>query len=146
LCAVIAFPFLQALVLKPYLSHRLVSLKSGIDRLGAIDREIDFLQYLKASQPPYLETLFLMAKAAPPGTRFDSITMGRKGEIALRGKLGNAQQVTDFRSKLIEAGWFSSVVVEEQTPSPDRRVTVRMTAQLKDAAERKPLPEEKPKK
>jgi hypothetical protein len=146
LCAVIAFPFLQALVLKPYLSHRLVSLKSGIDRLGAIDREIDFLQYLKASQPPYLETLFLMAKAAPPGTRFDSVTMGRKGDIAIRGKLGNAQQVTDFRSKLIEAGWFSSVVVEEQTPSPDRRVTVRMTAQLKDASSRKPLPEEKPKK
>ena len=50
--------------------------------------------------------------------------------------------MTDFRSKLIEAGWFSSVVVEEQTPSPDRRVTVRMTAQLKAADSRKPLPEE----
>jgi hypothetical protein len=146
LCAVLAFPFLQALVLKPYLSHRISTLKGGIDRLGAIDREIDFLQYLRASQAPYMETLFLMAKAAPPGTSFDSVSIGRRGDIAMRGKLGNAQQVTDFRSKLIEAGWFSSVVVQEQTPTPDRRVTVRMTAQLKDAGDRKPLPEEKPHK
>lgn len=141
-CAVLAFPFAQALVLKPFLSHHLATLKAGRARLGAIDREIDFLQYLKANQPPYLETLFLMATSAPPGTSFDSVSLGRRGELSLRGKLGNAQQVTEFRSKLIEAGWFSSVIVEEQTPTPDRRVTVRMTAQLKAADSRKPLPEE----
>jgi hypothetical protein len=141
-CAVLAFPFAQALVLRPFLSHHLASLKAGRARLDAIDREIDFLQYLKANQPPYLDTLFLMANSAPPGTSFDSISLGRRGELSLRGKLGNAQQVTEFRSKLIEAGWFSSVVVEEQTPSPDRRVTVRMTAQMKAADSRKPLPEE----
>jgi hypothetical protein len=83
-----------------------------------------------------------MAKSAPPGTSFDAVSLGRRGELSLRGKLGNAQQVTEFRSNLIEAGWFSSVVVEEQTPTPDRRVTVRMTAQLKAADSRKPLPEE----
>jgi hypothetical protein len=141
-CAVLAFPFAQALVLKPFLSHHLANLKAGRARLGAIDREIDFLQYLKANQPPYLETLFLMAKSAPSGTSFDSVSLGRRGEVSLRGKLGNAQQVTDFRSKLIEAGWFSSVVVEEQTPTPDRRVTVRMTAQLKAADSRKPVTDE----
>jgi hypothetical protein len=47
---------------------------------------------------------------------------------------------------LIDAGWFSSVVVEEQVPTPDRRVTVRMTAQLKAADSRKPLPEASPHK
>ena len=141
-CAVLAFPFAQALVLKPFLSHHLATLKTGRARLDAIDREIDFLQYLKANQPPYVETLFLMAKSAPPGTSFDAVSLGRRGELSLRGKLGNAQQVTEFRSNLIEAGWFSSVVVEEQTPTPDRRVTVRMTAQLKAADSRKPLPEE----
>jgi hypothetical protein len=145
-CAVLLFPFAQALVLKPFLTHHLKTLKAGRARLAAIDREIDFLQYLKANQPPYLETLFLMAKCAPPGSSFDSISLGRRGELSLRGKLGNAQQVTDFRSKLIEAGWFSSVVVDEQTPTPDRRVTVRMTAQLKDAGSRVPLPVESPKK
>jgi hypothetical protein len=141
-CAVLAFPFAQALVLKPFLSHHLANLKAGRARLGAIDREIDFLQYLKANQPPYLETLFLMAKSAPSGTSFDSVSLGRRGEVSLRGKLGNAQQVTDFRSKLIEAGWFSSVVVEEQTPTPDRLVTVRMTAQLRAADSRRPVTDE----
>ncbi len=141
-CAVLVFPFAQALVLKPFLAHHLAALKTGRARLEAIDREIDFLQYVKANQPPYLDTLFLMAASSPPGTSFESISLGRRGEITLRGKMGNAQQVTEFRSKLIDAGWFSSVVVEEQTPSPDRRVTVRMTAQLKAADSRKPLPEE----
>ena len=28
----------------------------------------------------------------------------------------NAQQVTDFRAKLIASGFFSSITVEEQTP------------------------------
>ena len=145
-CAVLSFPFAQALVLKPFLSHHLARLKAGRARLEAIDREIDFLQYLKANQPPYLETLFLMATSAPQGTSFDSVSLGRRGELSLRGKLANAQQVTEFRSKLIEGGWFSSVVVEEQTPTPDRRVTVRMTAQLKAADSRKPLPEESTRK
>ena len=47
--------------------------------------------------------------------------------------------VTDFRSKLIDSGWFANVVVEEQTPTQDRHVSVRMTAQLKPLAARKEL-------
>lgn len=141
-CAVLAFPFVQALALRPLLTHHLARLETGRARLEAIDREIDFLQYLKDNQPPYVDTLFLLATCAPPGTSFDSISLGRRGELSLQGKLANGQQVTEFRSKLVEAGWFSSVVVEEQTPSPDRRVTVRMTAQLKATDSRKPLPEE----
>ncbi len=141
-CAVLVFPFAQAVALRPFLSHHLAKLKAGRGRLEAIDREIDFLQYLKDNQPPYLETIFLIAKSAPPGTSFESVSLGRRGELSLRGNLANAQQVTEFRSKLIEAGWFSSVVVEEQSPTPDRSVTLQMTAQLKDAGSRKPLPEE----
>jgi hypothetical protein len=145
-CAVLIFPFAQSIVFKPIISHHLAALKSGRSRLEAIDREIDFLQYLKASQPPYLDTIFLLSTCAPQGTSFDSISLGRRGELSIRGKLANAQQVTEFRSKLIDAGWFSSVVVEEQVPTPDRRVTVRMTAQLKAADSRKPLPEASPHK
>jgi hypothetical protein len=65
--------------------------------------------------------------------------MTRRGEFSVRGKLQNAQQVTEFRSNLIQSAWFSSVVVEEQTPTPDRQVTVRMTAQVKPVDARKPL-------
>ena len=31
--------------------------------------------------------------------------------------MANAGQVSDFRSKLIDSGWFTNVMVEEQTPS-----------------------------
>ena len=58
--------------------------------------------------------------------------------------MATAEQVTDFRSKLIESGWFANVMVEEQTPSPDRRVTVRMTAELKPVESRKPIAAEPP--
>jgi hypothetical protein len=40
--------------------------------------------------------------------------------------------VVDLRSKLIASGLFSTVVVEEQTPTPDRqKVIVRLSGQWK---------------
>lgn len=133
------FPYAEALLLKPFLEKKLASVKADRGRLDAIDQELSFLQSLKQSQPPYLDTLYLLARSAPQGTRLDALSLSRRGEISLRAKMANGQQVTDFRSKLIESGWFANVVVEEQTPTPDRRVTVRMTAQLNPAESRKPL-------
>ena len=52
----------------------------------------------------------------------------------------NSQQVTDFRSKLIDSGFFAGVTVEEQTPSPDRqKLSVRMSAQWKPLSARQAL-------
>ena len=102
-----------------------------------MDRELDFLQYLEQNQPPYLDALLVLAKAAPPGTRFDSVSMNRRGDLALRGSLHDGQQVAELRTKLIESGFFESVGIEEQTPSPDhQKVTVRMNAQWKPAVSR----------
>jgi hypothetical protein len=71
--------------------------------------------------------------------------MSHQGDLSLRGTMQNSQQVTDLRSKLNESGLFSSVVVDEQNPTPDRqRLTVRITAQWKPVASRKPLPGDKP--
>ena len=109
-----------------------------------IDEELDFLKFVKQNQPPYLDAIYLLARSAPRGTHLDSLSMGRRQEISIRLKLGNTQQVTDFRSKLIDSGWFANVMVEEQTPSPDRRVSVRMTAALKPAESRKPITAEPP--
>ena len=133
------FPYAQAIVLRPFLERKLAALEADRGRLATIDQELDFLKFLKQSQPPYLDMIYLLAKSAPQGTRLDGLSMGRRQELSIRLKMAGAQQVTDFRSKLIESGWFTDVVVEEQTPSPDRRVTVRMTAQLKPAEARKPL-------
>jgi hypothetical protein len=130
LCAALLFPYAEAILLKPFLDRKLAAIESDARRLPAIDTELDFLQYLRQSQPPYLDSLYLFAKSAGPGTRFDSLSMDRHGNVSLHGSMPNFQQVADFRAKLIESRFFSAVTVEEQSPSPDRqKVNVRITAQ-----------------
>jgi hypothetical protein len=133
------FPYAEAIVLKPFLERKLAALEADRGRLAVIDQELDFLKFLKQNQPPYLDAIYLMARSAPQGTHFDELSMGRQREISIQMKMANAQQVTDFRSKLIESGWFTNVMVEEQTPTPDRRFSVRITAELRTAESRKPL-------
>lgn len=125
-------PYAEALLLKPFLARKLAALKADQGRLALIDRELDFLQSLKQNQPPYLDALYLMAKFAPPGSKIESVTMNRRGEVSLRASLRDATQVTDFRTKLIGSGFFASIAVEEQTPTPDRqKLNVRLSAQWK---------------
>lgn len=138
--ALLAFPYGEALLLKSRLSRKLAAIQTDRNRLTTIDRELDFLRYLKQSQPPYLDVLYLLAKAAPQGARFDSLSMNRRGDLSLRGSMKDSQQVVGFRSKLIESGLFANVAVEEQTPTPDRqKLTVRISAQWKPAGERATL-------
>jgi len=133
-------PYLEAPWLKGRLAKRLQAIQADRGRLVAIDRDLDFLRYLKQDQPPYLDALFLLAKAAPPGTKVDSLSMNRRGDLTLRGSMKDGQQVVAFRSKLIDSGFFSSVAVEEQTPTPDRqKVAVRIAAQWKPANDRQSL-------
>ncbi len=135
----LSLPYAEAMLLKPRLVRQLAAIKADRGRLTTIDRELDFLQFLKQNQPPFLDALFLMAKSAPPGARFDSLTMNRRGEVSIRGSMKDAQQVMDFRSKLIDSGFFANVTVEEQTPSQQQgqpKLTVRMTAQWKPAEAR----------
>jgi hypothetical protein len=136
-------PYAEALTLKSHLTHTLASIKADQSRLPVIDRELDFLQYLQANEPPYLDAMLVLAKSAPQGTHFDSISMNRRGEISLRGFLRDGQQVADLRTKLIASGFFGSVAVEEQAPTPDhQKVNVRMTAQWKAPGSRiSPPPE-----
>ena len=148
ICVLLMLPYAEALVLKPFLTRKLARLDADKGRLAMIDHELDFLQSVKQSQPPYLDALFVLAKSAPPGTRFDTLNMNRQGDIALHGVMQNGNQVTDFRAKLIGSGFFSNVSVEEQTPTPDRqRVNLRMSAHWKPTEGRvglaiAPTPEE----
>jgi hypothetical protein len=129
-------PFAEALLLKSYLAKKISAFKIEATRLAVIDRELDFLQYLKQSQPPYLDAVFVFSKSAPPGTRFDALSMDSHGVVSLRGSFRDGQQVADFRGKLIDSGFFANVTVEEQTPSPDRqKVNVRISAQEKSIAQ-----------
>jgi hypothetical protein len=142
--AALVFPYAEAIVLTPFLEKKLAALETDRGRLAMIDQELDFTEFLKQSQTPYLEAIYLLAKSAPQGMSLESLSMGGKQPISLRLKLASAQAVTDFRAKLVDSGWFTNVVVEEQAPTPDRRVSVRMTADLRPAESRKRLPVEPP--
>jgi hypothetical protein len=137
LCALLVLPYAEALLLKGHLAKKLNEIKAEQGRLSAIDHDLDFLRSLKQNSPPYLDALYLFAKYAPQGARLDSTSMNRRGEISLRGSMHDGQQVTDFRGKLIDSGFFDRVTVEEQVPTPDRqKVNVRITAQWKPLEKR----------
>ncbi len=138
--AIALLPFAEAVVLKPYLARKLAALKADRGRLGMIDGEFGFLQYLKQNQPPYLDALYLLAKSAPPGTRIESLSMNRRGDLSLRASLQNSQQVTEFRGKLIDSGFFERVTLEEQAPIMNQpKVNVRISAQWKQLSARQTL-------
>ena len=145
LAAVLAFcalslRYAEAVLRQPHLEKQLAELNAYRAKLPNIDRELNFLQFLQTNQPPYLDRLYVLANAAQPGTRVESLGMSRRGDLTLRVGMQNSQQLTDFRTKLIDSGFFSSVVVEEQTPSPDRqKLSVRLTGIWKPSIDRKAL-------
>jgi hypothetical protein len=138
--ALLLLPLAEAMLLKRHLARTVGSVRAQQSRLSTIDQEFRFLGDYKQNLPPYLDALYLVAKAAPPGAKLDTITMNRHGELSLRGSLKDAVQVTDFRSKLIGSGFFDRVTVEEQTPTPDRqKMNVRISGQWKTPGARAAL-------
>jgi type II secretory pathway component PulL len=136
----ILLPYTVALVQKPRLARRIAEIEAYRDKLPRIERDLSFLQYLQTNQPPYLDAIYAMANAAQPGVRIESLSMSRRGDVSLRASMRDSQQLTQFRSRLIDSGWFSSVVVEEQSPTPDRqKINVRIIGQWKPLSEVKPL-------
>lgn len=138
LLALASVRYLEVWVKKPGLVERLSALETARKNRPEIEAELDFLQYVATNQPPYLEALALVAGAAPRGTSIQSMTMSRRGELNLRGSMANSKQATDFRSKLIESGWFTAVVLEEQTPVSNEKVNVRISAHWKPGAPAQP--------
>lgn len=122
--------YVEAIVRKPGLAQRLNQVSVSKEQLPGIDRELGFLQYLETNQPPYLNAIAVISDAAARGTRIDSLSLTRRGDISVRGTMGTAQQATEFRSKLIASGWFSNVVLEEQTPVANQqgKIQVRISA------------------
>lgn len=140
IAAILLTPSVEALVFGPRLQRQLAHLKSAEPQLAVIDRELNFLRHLQENQGPFLDAVYLIANSAPMGCHIDSLSLNRRGEVSLSGFLQNLNQVGDFRMKLIDTGFFSSVVVEDQTPTPDRqRINFRMTAQWKSASDRESL-------
>jgi Tfp pilus assembly PilM family ATPase len=139
-CGCLVLRYAEPMLFKPRLAKRIAEVKAYRQKLPQVDRDLNFLQYVRTNQPPHLDTLAIIANSAP-GARLESFTLNRRGDVSLRASMRDAQQVTDFRSNLIGSGFFATVTVEEQAPSAaDRqKISVRISGQLKPPNERKPL-------
>jgi hypothetical protein len=132
------FPFAESLLLKPVVGWKLAAFKRHkLQFDSVVAPELNFFLNLKQSQPPYLDALYVLAKASPPGMHISSVTLDQLGDIALKLEVQNAQQTMDFRGKLIDSGFFSNVSLEEQTPVPGPpKLNVRMSLRWKPAGQR----------
>jgi hypothetical protein len=120
------------------LSKRLAEIKAHTTNNPEIESELSFLQFLETNRPPYLDVLATVGDAAAPGTRVEALTMNRRGELSFRGTMQSPQEATQLRAKLVESGRFSRVVLDEQTPTQDNRIQVRITARWLAPSERPP--------
>lgn len=135
--AALAGRYAEAFLLKPGLSKKMAEIKAFRAKLPQIDQELSFLNYIKTNQPPCLDAMAVIASAVPPGARLESLAMSRRGDLSLRITLSPPQQSIEFRSKLMDSGFFSTVVLEEQTPTQDKqKLKVRLSAQWKPFATR----------
>jgi len=130
--AIIALRYVEPLIKKPALAAEIARARVAQSALPPIEEELDFLRYLENSRPAYLNVVTVLADAIPRGTKFDALTLDRRGEFGFRATLANPQQATDLRARLLESGLFSSVVLEEQTPAENnRKLITRISARWK---------------
>lgn len=136
----LAFRYAEASLYQGRISRQLRDVSEYRQKLPNLDRELSFLQFIKTNQPPYLDALAAVAAAAPSGTHVDTVSLIRRGELSLRGSVQDPQGPANFRAKLIESGFFTRVVIEDQTPvDNNQKMNFRLSAQVKPDGAR-PLP------
>jgi hypothetical protein len=113
--------YAEGLVLHGRLAKRLEEVRAYRDTLPKKEGDLAFLQYLKTNQVPYLDAFFALAEAAPAGMRIETLSLNRRGELAMRTTLRDPPQVAEFRSRLVQSGLFESVALEEQTMAANRQ-------------------------
>ncbi len=140
ICA-LGLRYLEPALSKAQVSNKLAEMKIHRATLPGFERELGFLQHLAKNQALIQDTIYVIANAAPQGTRIESLTISRRGEVSLRTSVAPPPQAVAFRSKLTDSGFFSTVVVEEQSQSPDRqKTTLRISALPKSGAPRPTIP------
>jgi hypothetical protein len=147
LLGALSLRYAEAVLFRSQLTGKLAELSAYRKSLPNLEREVSFLTFIKTNQPPYLDTIAVISSAAPPGTKLDQVLVVRRGDVSLRGSVQDPQGPEKFRTKLIDSGFFSKVVVEEQGPASgqDRnKINFRITGILKPEGTRKVLPPEPP--
>jgi len=124
--------YVEPMIKKPALAARIARARDAQSALPPIEQELDFLRHLESSRPAYLNVVTVLADAIPRGTRFEALTLDRRGEFSFRATLANPQQATDLRAKLLKSGLFTTVILEEQTPAENnRKLIMRVSARWK---------------
>ena len=132
LLCMISLRYVEPLIRKPVLEAKIAEAKAAKLTLPPIEEELDFLRHLEGNRPGYLNAVTVLADAIPRGTKFEALTLDRRGEFTFRANVANSQQATDLRAKLLESGLFSTVVLEEQTPAENnRKLIMRIGARWK---------------
>jgi Tfp pilus assembly PilM family ATPase len=147
LLAAFSLRYAEAMLFRSQLTGKLEELSKYRKTLPNLEREVSFLNFIKTNQPPYLDTVAVIASAAPAGTKLDQLLVARRGDVSLRGSVQDPQGPEKFRTKLIDSGFFSKVVVEEQGPASQQdrnKINFRISGVLKPEGTRKVLPPEPP--
>jgi Tfp pilus assembly protein PilN len=130
--AVLAVRFGVPEIRRPELEAKVAATQTLLTSLPVIDSELRFLDDLERTQAPFLDALAAIAKAAPPGTFLTELSMSRQGLVSLQGSTGSFEHANELRAKLAASGWFQRLVLEEQTPTKDRkRVELRLSGELR---------------
>jgi hypothetical protein len=143
----IGLRYAEPIIRKARLESTIAALQARQAKLPKIDREAGFLNYIHNNQPDYLDIVGALAGITAPGMKVDAMTISRRGEFSMRGSAQGAQAVTTLRSKMIDSGYFASVVIDEQTPNQQnqQQVSFRLSAQVRPEPERKAAAAAKPK-
>lgn len=121
--------YVEAWLQQPRLEKQLAEFEARLTDLPAINKEVGFLQHIQENQPPYLAALAVLADSCPRGTKIESVSLDRRGDMTFRGQMQSSQNAAELRRKLIESGLFTAVVLDEQNPVKNRReVKVRFSA------------------
>lgn len=137
LLAFLALRMAEPSIRKRQAERRLAELKAQQAKLPNLEREVSFLQFLKTNQPSYLDALATVAASVAPGTKMDSLTLSRRGELSFRGTVQGQQGPTPIRAKLLDSGAFSLVTIDEQTPvQNNQQVNFRLTGLMRPENER----------
>jgi len=121
--------YVETSLKRSHLSKAIDQVRDYRQSLPLIDQQLGFLQYLQTNRQPYLRIMAAVAESASPGMQLESISLNRRGDLLLRGTVQGQQPSTEFRTKLVESGAFTSVVLEEQSPGQgQRKITFRIAA------------------
>ena len=109
------------LTLLPDLRVELAETQQSLAAQPSVDGELGFLKHVRgaAREVAYLDLLTAVARVAPSGTLLRSISLSRRGEASIDGRVATQQHANEFRRGLLVCGLFSRVVLQELVPDDD---------------------------